>query len=941
MSNNKNKNTETQGSKKIGSTKTKKKSPYFVQKIIAFFLIFCFVIGVGGGVWALIYVQKVIEYANSLNINRIETTSSSKIVNADGTQVISDLGVSSTENVTYDELPQVVIDALISVEDSRYFEHNGFDIPRFLKAMLNNAKCLCFDEGGSTLTMQTIKNTYFVDDETGQQATTGINGISRKITEIYLAPQLESIMSKEEIIALYLNSSNYGVSGSKGISIAAETLFGKEVSELNLSEAAYLVGVVNSPASYNPFFDYAGILGYLDNATERRDQVLYLMNYHGYISDEEYALAKSIKLEDLFVDQGTSSEALKATYRYQAYIDAVLAEVEEVTGNDPDEVPMTIYTYIDTDLQELLEAIGNGDYTTDNYDITTSQQVSWEGDGELQAALSIIDNDTGAIIATLGGRDYYGKKLNQRAVNARVSPGSTAKPILEYLLAFEYLGYSTGDSVMDLPGYTYAGTNLAVNNWDNLFKGQVYLEYAIGDSRNIPAVETYDAVKNLIGESAIASYLKSIGFDEDVADAVQSQYAIGGSTFVATPTQMANAYQMILNGGNYIKAHTIKEIQYEDGRDPYVSDSTATKIVSSAASYLMAYMLEKVVNPGYASTVNLLKGKSYDVFAKTGTSTNEDGSVKNRWLFTGTTEFSWSTWIGYDYNDPITTSQNRYNHAGRINAAILNALEAKYGKPSNLSTPSDVTEITFIKGTSNIDATTGIVTHAQPLTNMSSDMLQKGYIKTSFAALTSIEETLKPETLADTVQVVVTPSGNQYQASITMPAYADTDMLTKNNGTLLMSNGATGALQFHKTWIYGPIRYYAEVRSADGTVIETTKSESSTFNINFSGSGNLQVCTYYAYDTNSDIRSNEICRSVTVAEASVSVPNFLNNQPKSVFESFATTYSLNVTYEDYATNDANLDGTIAAVSPSISGTSTTLSILQSQHYTVKIYKYNP
>ncbi len=429
-----------------------------------------------------------------------------------------------------------------------------------------------------------------------------------------------------------------------------------------------------------------------------------------------------------------------------------------------------------------------------------------------------------------------------------------------------------------------------------------------------------------------------MGISDAVADATNSQYAIGGQTMILSPTQLANMYQMLLNGGNYIKAHTIAEIQYTDGTAPYVADATPKKIVSSGAAYLMTDMLTKIVD-SRLNTVQHILDRSYQVIGKTGTSTMEDGSTKNRWIVTGTSDFVWATWVGYDQEKSMAISQNLYNHNGRINSAILDLLQKKYGTPSNFSQPSDVTTITFIKGTTEVNAETGLINHSEVLPNMSSDMIRTGMIRTSFATLNSISETLKPSNLSDDINVAVVANGQSNTASITMPAYPDATMLTRSDGKLQMSNGKVGALQFHKTYIYGPIRYYAEVR--DGTtVLATTKSESNSFTLNFSGGGNLQVCTYYAYDQNSSIKSNEVCRSVSIAQSGIKVPNFTDGtHTQSSFESFANTNGItNYSFTKVTTTDTSLNGKIATIKDvDISNQTLTADALKALKLTIGIY----
>ena len=248
------------------------------------------VLGLIGGSAGMVMIGSMIKDAPKIDINNFESKESTQILDKDG-NLIQDIGQQIRTNVSYEDMPTSLVDAFVAVEDSRYFEHNGFDLPRFAKAFLTNLKTLSFSQGGSTFTMQLVKNTYFTNDETGEMAARSkLAGVKRKVQEIFLAMQLEKQTNKKRIFELYLNKLNFGGSGNiRGVQKAAEYYFGKDVSELNLSESALLAGIINRPNAYNPFKN-------LDYATDRRNTVLNLMQRHGYITKQEAELAKSIKM---------------------------------------------------------------------------------------------------------------------------------------------------------------------------------------------------------------------------------------------------------------------------------------------------------------------------------------------------------------------------------------------------------------------------------------------------------------------------------------------------------------------------------------------------------------------------------------------------------------------------------------------------------------------
>ena len=261
---------------------------------------------------------------------------------ADGTKIYEWGGV-SRENVTYKQIPQSTIDAFLAIEDSRYFSHNGFDLPRFISSALFNVKSGSFAQGGSTLTMQTIDNFIMKPEEEKAEKEgktySALEKVERKVQEIYMSMSLEKDLSKEEIITKYLNEINFGDS-ARGIQKGAEYYFGKNVEELNLTESAFLAGVINAPNSYNPYRGYDKSTGdnFYQYASERRDETLNLMLKHGYITETEYKLAKSTKLA--FQLTGEKKKSSAGSDKYYDYVYEAAKEVQALTGEDPALVPM-------------------------------------------------------------------------------------------------------------------------------------------------------------------------------------------------------------------------------------------------------------------------------------------------------------------------------------------------------------------------------------------------------------------------------------------------------------------------------------------------------------------------------------------------------------------------------------------------------------------------
>ena len=355
-------------------------------------------IGVIGVIFAFVFAAKLCEDKPELEIADLVSPDSTTVYDSDGVKIM-ELGMYLRENITYEEMPNELIDAFLAIEDSRFFEHPGFDIPRFTKAIMENVRTRDFSQGGSTITMQLIKNSYFsIDDDENSTiaARNGMSGVKRKMQEIVLALELENVkkVSKQEIIAMYINKVNYG-NNIRGVEKAAEYYFGKETKNLNLSECAFLAGLINSPNSYNPYNDLSKYdnyyldpdTEYLQDGTARRNEVLDLMVMHGYISEAEADLAKSVRIEDQL--SGVDISFAEYNEKYQSYIDAVIDEVIEVTGESPYAVGMEIYTNMNAYMQEYVYDMQNG-----------AEYVGLTFPNDLcQSAIVVLDNQNGAIEA--------------------------------------------------------------------------------------------------------------------------------------------------------------------------------------------------------------------------------------------------------------------------------------------------------------------------------------------------------------------------------------------------------------------------------------------------------------------------------------------------------------------------------------------------------------
>jgi penicillin-binding protein 1A len=909
-------------------TKSKSfKMPRF-STIFYFFVLIVMVMTMVIAAWGVNHVTTVIANAPKLDPADFESKDSTKIYDRDGV-LIADIGFQIRENITYEMLPQTTIDAFLAIEDSRFFEHNGFDIPRFIKAIFENLKTMSFSQGGSTFTMQLVKNTYFSSENT-EAADSGWAGINRKIGEIYLALETEKIVTKERILELYLNQVNFGVPGNKrGIQTAAQYYFGKTVGELNLVESALLAGVINGPGIFSP-------LKSLEMSTQRTHTVLDLMKYHGYINDEELELAKSVQIENLIVG---SFESVGSPY--QSYIDVVINEVIALTGQNPVDVPMAIYTYMDRQTQDTVENIQNGN------------TINWI-DENLQMATLAVDNRTGQIVAIGGGRNYNGERLFNRVTDMFKQPGSTAKAILSYPLAFEYLGWSTKHVLSDEPySYSIINPEMIVSNHNNRYKGDVLLEEAIGDSLNIPAILTLKQITGMIGSAQVVRYLNSIGFTDvelGTGDMVfDLGFAIGGSLFRVSPLQLAGAYTMLFNEGRYTKPHTVARVEYLDGTNPLVTNYSQTQVLSEESAFLVQKLLQSIVTTGWFQNNRLVR-KDYQTFQKTGTTDwGKEGlrfgipenASKDIWSVTSSSQHSIVTWVGFDaasseHRSYIDRAINTQNYIGKIPSQILDALYFNRAKPLDIVKPENVTSLTHVLG---------IFPYVSPLPDMNPDLVVTGLINKKFATISpiTVSAVLNPVDM----QVLATNNGPQKRLTITLPDYPVPEALVEapptREMTLTVADvtvNATGARLFDMSWVFGPVRYFSRI-VVDGVTVDTLMSASPILEVDLSvnPSNSLVVCGYYAYEK-AITKSVEVCKTVDLKALEIQAPTTLVDEDIDTLVEWFTSNGLTnytISYTLPSTFDDTKLGKIASVTNLVAGQSYSYDDLVALNIDVVVY----
>lgn len=596
-------------------------------------------------------------------------------------KIFATLGDEKRESVSYDDLPQVLIDALIATEDSRFYEHNGVDMARFLKATALNLIGKDDAGGASTLTMQTVKNNLTKKDTLEANK---IKKIIRKFQDVYLSVFfMEKKYSKSEILEMYVNDSCLG-GRIYGVGEASKYYFGKSVSELSLPEAALLAGMYQAPNKYEPY-------KHPEAAQKRRSTVLNLMYRHGYITEEEKNMANAVSIESMLANNSTVGE-------YDGYLDTVIQEVKDKTGDDPSLVSMKIYTALDRSIQDGINDVLNGE-----------SYSGWVND-KIQAGIAVTNVNDGTIVAIGAGRNRKAGDWNYATQSYR-QPGSTAKPIFDYGPGFEYNDFSTYTLFNDEP-WTYTN-GPEIGNWDGGYQGLITLRQALSVSRNIPALKAFQQVD----KKKIASFVSGLGIDIAYStkdenyqkysnggdNLLNEAYSIGGMSRGVTPLDMAEAYASFANGGYHIETHAVTKIEYRSTGKTVDFTYDKEKVMSDSTAYLMnnvlQYAVEYAFNGGarvYGSTVA----------AKTGTSNLSDaeciakgipvGSVADLWTVAYTPEYSVALWYGYEK----TTKEYYLGSASAPKDEVMRAVIKTIPKTTKKwEMPSSVVAVTVEKET--------------------------------------------------------------------------------------------------------------------------------------------------------------------------------------------------------------------------------------------------
>lgn len=558
-------------------------------------------------------------YASSApKISRSDLTSQSiTTIYDDQNRVISRLGAQKREYAKDNQIPKQLKNAVVSIEDRRFYKHHGVDTIRILGAATSNVFGRSAGmQGGSTLTQQLVKLSVFSTAASDRT-------LKRKAQEAWLAINVEQHFSKSQILDFYINKVCMG-NGIYGMQTAAQYYYGKDLNDLDLSQLALLAGMPQSPTYYNP------LVSNTKYATQRRNEVLNAMVRSNYITQSQANQAASESVTaGLDPDHGNISGSGTAVDSkvVDPYVKQVLADLQ-AQGYDPYSDGLKVHTNLDLDAQQHL------------YD-AANKNVQFQND-KMQAGVAVTDPHNGQIIAMLGGRHtgnvVYG--LN-RAVQSNRSSGSTAKPLMDYGPAIEYLQWPTFKSIADTR-FVFPGTNTVLHDFDKKYKGNMTMREALVQSRNVPAIRALQAV----GIKRATSFLDGLGISQKQPYTLQN-----GIALYISPLQVSAAYAAFANGGTYYKPYYISSITTQDGSVRQFNPK-GKRAMNKATAYMITDMLKGVFTDSQGSATDA-RLDGVNQAGKTGT-TNYPGNssqsgVMDSWMAGYTKNYSIAVWTGYDH----------------------------------------------------------------------------------------------------------------------------------------------------------------------------------------------------------------------------------------------------------------------------------------------------
>ncbi len=673
--NTKNNTNKKEKNKKNGFWKRHRKLAIVLKVLIILFLLMCII---GAGIVIAIFTTDNWDLtAEDLALKSIDTI----IYDKDGVEIANVSGEEKRRTVTLSEMPQYLKDAYVSIEDERFYQHHGVDIKRTLSVtvqyILNGGSAS--GGGGSTITQQLVKN-LFEDKENS-----GIEGIKRKIREMSRAYKLEKMLSKDQILELYLNTIFVGADVF-GVELGSQYYFNKSVSDLDLAECAFLAGINHSPNNYNPFEG-------TDNADlikRRTKTVLDKMLELGKISQEEHDQAAAEVDAGLKFEKGNTSSGSSMSYLARAALNQVIDQYAK--ENDVSTQFATakisgggykIYTTQDSTIQaEMEEIYRSGDHIFKGVAKSEGQLVNT---GHTQSAMVVIDHKTGYVVGCMGGLgdDVDANGIN-RATQSTRQPGSAMKPIASIAPALES-GIITAATVYD-ESSTYFGDYHPTNSG----KGLITVRKAIEISANTTEVK----IMSELGPRNSIDFLRKMGITSLVTAEDNPEHndenlamVLGGLTNGITPLQMAGAYATIANDGVYITPTFYTKVEDSSGNTVLEPNQEKTRVMSEGNAYIEKSILTGPVT-GAGGTASYCKISGQETAGKTGTTTDN----KDRWFCGFTNYYTAATWYGFDQPENLyDAGANSTNRAARLWASVMKAIHedlpnSEFEEPSNIVT---------------------------------------------------------------------------------------------------------------------------------------------------------------------------------------------------------------------------------------------------------------
>ncbi|WP_246363663.1 transglycosylase domain-containing protein [Halobacillus locisalis] len=573
-------------------------------------------------------------------------------------ELIERIYTKNREVVPSSTIPDHVKDAFISIEDQRFYGHSGVDFKAIGRALYRDIIAMKKVEGGSTITQQLAKNLFLSNDKTWM----------RKTKEVMAAYYLERNYSKEEILSLYLNRIYFG-EGAYGIQSASKHYFNRPVSELTIAQGALLAGLPKAPNSYSP-------IDHPEESMQRRNLVLSQMQEYGAISIE---VMKRMQGSTLAVEQGEDEESNWSN----SYVDLVIDEAAEKYHMSRDELKRGGYTIVvkmDPSIQQVAaEKMREGEFIPGS-------------NGPVEGAFTLMDNETGALVAVVGGRDFKHGDLNR--VQVKKQPASVIKPLAVYGPALMQGGFQPY-SVLSDRKQTFSG-NYEPSNYDGQYDHQVSLYQALVDSKNVPAVSLLDQ----IGIDYAKDYLDKLGLptnDDGLA------IALGGLSEGYSPLQITEAYSSFAREGKVVESYTISKILDRNGEVIHEHQPREEQVFDAETAWYMTEMLQTTVEEGTASQGDYQKALA----GKTGTQQGVGGN-KHVWFAGYTPDYTGALWMGYDQAGEEYSVQGSSAYPSRLMKDILTSIDqiqpltASFDKPEGveiLPNPIRLPDLNQVTGT--------------------------------------------------------------------------------------------------------------------------------------------------------------------------------------------------------------------------------------------------